>query len=119
MKHLHRIDLGQWPPLMYVTQDKRTYNRFMREKQGDEFKPFPPHNGGSCEMMKQESSGSCIFLIALGSQDDQTEFASTLAHEATHAMRWLLEDIGEHNPGTETQAYLVGHIVREGMKALA
>jgi hypothetical protein len=119
VKGLHRIDLGQWPQLMYVTQDKRAYNRFMREKQGPKFKPFPPRNGGSCEMMTQESSGSCIFIISVGPQDDATELATTIAHEATHAMRWLLEHIGEHSPGTKTQAYLVEHIVREGLKALS
>lgn len=119
MKHIHRIDLGQWPQLMVITNDKRAYGRFMRDKQGPDIKPFPSRNGGHCLMMTQESSGACIFMIAIGSHDDQIELASTLAHEATHAMRWLFEHIGEHSPGTETQAYLVGHIVRCGLQALA
>jgi hypothetical protein len=118
LKGLHRIDLGQWPQAMYVTDDKRTYNRFIRERQGKVTDPFPPSNGGNCQMMTQKSTGSCIFLIAVGPQDDAIELATTLAHEATHAMRWLLEHVGEDSPGTETQAYLVEHIVREGLKAL-
>jgi hypothetical protein len=118
VKGLHEIDLGQWPQRMYVTADKRAYNRFCREKQGKVEQPFPPQDGGNCQMMTQESTGWCVFLIAMGPWSSTLELASNLAHEATHAQRWLLEHVGEHSPGTETQAYLVGHIVREGMAAL-
>jgi hypothetical protein len=101
VKHCHEIGLGQWPPRMYLIADKRTYNRFMRDKQGPDFRPFPPRNGGSCEMMKQERTGSCIFVIAVGPQDGRDELAATLAHEATHAMRWILEYAMEQQAGTE------------------
>jgi hypothetical protein len=120
MKDVHWIDTGQWPPALAVIADKRAYKRFIRKHCGDhaaDCPPFPGTNAGLCQ--KLEDGSDCIFVIAVGEQKDQIELAGTLAHEATHAMRWLFEHIGEKDPGTETQAYLVEHIVRNGMRALA
>lgn len=120
MKGVHYIDLGQWPPALYVTDDKRAYQRFIKKLCGPaaaKCPPFPGTNAGCCQKLADDSD--CVFLISVGPQKDAAELAGTLAHEATHAMRWLFEHIGEHSPGTETEAYLVEHIVRNGLKALA
>lgn len=60
-----------------------------------------------------------MILICIGEPGDAYELAITLAHEAVHAMRWIFENVGENRPGTETEAYLVEHIMRHGPKALA
>lgn len=120
MKGVHYVSLGQWPPALYVTDDKRAYQRFIKKHCGpaaSRCTPFPDINCGSCQ--KLEGGQDCVFLICIGPQKDAAELAGTLAHEATHAMRWLFEHIGEHSPGTETEACLVEHIVRNGLKALA
>ena len=66
----------------------------------------------------EDGAGAVMFVITVGKQDSRIELADTLAHEATHAMRWLLEHVGEKEPGTETEAYLVGHIVKRSLMAL-
>lgn len=79
---------------------------------------YPVPNGGHCQKMTQKS-GACMFVIVLGPQSNLHETFYSLTHEATHAMRWILEHVGEHRPGIETEAYLVEHIVRRCLKALA
>jgi hypothetical protein len=120
VKDIHWIDSGQWPPAIAVTNSKRAYRKFLKAQCREHFSlcpPFPAPHGGLCQ--KLEAPGSCIFFIAVGEQNDRDELAATLAHEATHLMRWLFEHIGEKEPGTEAQAYLVEHVVRGGLKALA
>lgn len=115
MKGVHWVDLGQWPQALAVIADKRAYNRFMRSKGISQPKTFPGRNGGLCQTLERGSN--CILVIAIGDQD-QDELPVTVAHEATHAMRWILEHVGEDRPGIETEAYLVEHIVRGALKAL-
>jgi hypothetical protein len=78
--------------------------------------PFPVANAGHCQKLTRGQD--CVFLIAVGEPANRDELAMTLAHEATHAMRWLFEHLGERTPGTEAQAYLVEHIVRCGLRAI-
>lgn len=120
MKGVHEVELGQWPQRAYVIGDRRSYRNFMIDRCGGKIAdhpPFPTGGGGSCQ--KLTSGHSCVFVICISQQDTLAELACTLAHEATHLMRWLLEHIGEKEPGTETQCYLVEHIVRHGLTALA
>lgn len=118
MKGVHPIDLGQWPPACRLFTDKRSYNRFHKEQTGQAPPiPFPPANGGCC-LQLSHPDGRAWLMIAVGPQDSRDELSVTLAHEATHAMRWILGHAGEGEPGTETEAYLVEHIVRQALAAL-
>ncbi len=119
MKGVHWIDLGQWPAHLAIVGDRRAYRRFMRSHCATGpagWSAFPPDNGGHCQKLVDGSS--VLYLISVGASSDQIETACTLAHEATHVMRWIFEEIGEDEPGKEAQAYLVEHIVRHGLKAL-
>lgn len=120
MKGVHWIDLGQWPASLAVITDSRTYGRFLRQKCGKSYRAcpaFPKSNAGICQML--EGPEGTIVLISIGKTADPAERILTLVHEATHAMRWVLENAAEASPGTETEAYLVEHIVRHGLEAIA
>lgn len=119
MKDIHRICLGQWPPSLYVTKDKQAYDRFLKHvcEKGSSPAPFPPPNGGLCQKF-EDPDGSAMFVIAVGKQRSRSELIRTIAHEATHAMRWILEHASEEKPGVETEAYLVEHIVAQSLDAL-
>jgi hypothetical protein len=119
VKGVHWIDLGPWPPGCVVIDNEDSYRRFMRQKCGKDVvvQPYPPKDGGLCQ--KLDGPRSFILMIVLGPYSDQTELAGTLAHEAAHATRWLFEGVGEKAPGQEAEAYLIEHIVRHGLKALA
>lgn len=116
VKGLHWIDLGPWPTALAVTSDHKAYDKFHKGRCCD-WQPFPRPEHGLCTHMTHEN-GQSFFIIALGKFKDPIERAASLAHEATHAMRWVLEFVGEKEPGTETQAYLVEHIVKHGLRAL-
>lgn len=113
-KGLHSIDLGQWPPAMVLTADKRAYSRFMREKQGNEFSPFPKPGGGHTELMVN-GKGLAYIMLAIGPGEDQRELICTIAHEAVHAARFLFAHVGETEPSKEAEAYLIEHIVRKAL----
>jgi uncharacterized protein YjaZ len=119
VKGVHWIEPGQWPVHMALIADEKVYRRFMRVYCGPEEAPheFPRLNAGHCQQMN-DRAGNMMLVIVVGRQSNRSELAVTLAHEATHAMRWLMEYVGEHSPGTESEAYLVGHIVRQSLAAL-
>lgn len=120
MKGVHEVDLGQWPCGLVVITDKRTYSRYLREmcgKNAAQYPPFPLKDSGLCQTLEQP--GACVIVITLGPQSNEREALLTLVHEATHAMRYALQHAAENTPGTETEAYLVEHIVRQGLEALA
>lgn len=117
MKNAHRINLGQWPPAMFITSNQEAYDRLMRQYRVPDPLPFPQKRHGLCQHL-ENGDGEAIIVIAIGKHPNIIELATTIAHEATHAMRWLFEYVGEKNPGTETEAYLIEHIVHEGLKAL-
>lgn len=119
MKHVHECDLGQWPSALVVIADKRAYGRYIRRMCGDNARdcpPFPGLNAGLCQTLEQP--GAHVILIAIGPQESDRERVLTLVHEATHAMRYALQHAAENEPGTETEAYLVEHILRQGLEAL-
>lgn len=117
MKGVYEIDLGQWPAAAFLITDKRSFAGFHRKRTGiNPPTPFPSRNGGCTIYLEDEPYA--IMIIAIGPQADRDEFAITLAHEATHTMQWVLDHAGEQKPGTETQAYLVEHIVRQCLKAV-
>lgn len=43
------------------------------------------------------------------------EIAALLCHEAMHIWRFIKDDLGEHDPSAEMEAYAVQHIVQELM----
>jgi uncharacterized protein YjaZ len=69
----------------------------------------------AAEAVMSISAVRLLLLMGIGPHPNRDELAVTLAHEATHAMRWILEHAGEKQPGTECEAYLVEHIVRQAL----
>jgi hypothetical protein len=103
---------------MAVIGDESAYNRFVKSWcAGYAPVDFPRRGGGNCQQM-ENAAGDMMLVMVIGKQPNRTELMLTVAHEATHAMRWILEFVGEKSPGTETEAYLVEHISRQAFHAL-
>jgi hypothetical protein len=120
MKGVHWIDTGQWPSALAFVKDEAAYRRVMHAHCGKdcELRAWPHRDGGFCQQLADDT-GKSVILIGMGKQKNKTEAALTAAHEATHAMRWILAHAAENEPGTETEAYLVEHIMRGVLNALA
>jgi hypothetical protein len=118
MKGVHWLGLGQWPCNLAVVGDEAAYERFRKAYCGNSMAlDFPRRGAGNCQQM-ENAAGDMMLLIAVGKQPSRTEMMLTIAHEAVHAMRFILQFVGEHSPGTETEAYLVEHISRAAFAAL-
>lgn len=119
VKGVHWVDLGPWPPALVIVTDKAAYRRLSKQRCGEHAPKhlFPGANAGRCEEWKGDGA-DLLLVISVGPQKDDIELAGTLAHEAAHAVRWLFRHIGEHEPGLESEAYLIEHIVRHGMRAI-
>lgn len=54
------------------------------------------------------------FIITVNWEgESKATMAALIAHEATHLCQYLWEQIGEHEPGHEAEAYLVQSIVQQ------
>lgn len=63
-----------------------------------------------------------ILIIAIDMEQAQgkskEQIAAIIAHEAVHASQFLLNEIGEHKPGVETPAYIVGYLTQRCLQEL-
>jgi len=53
-----------------------------------------------------------IAMVCFGSAQGKTieQVHALLVHEATHLKQWILEEIGEHYPGREIEAYIMQNL---------
>lgn len=65
------------------------------------------------------SRKNCHPVIALHKKPRTPEEIGTLAHEATHAIDWIMQTISETGRLEEVYAHCVGAVVREVLKAKA
>lgn len=65
------------------------------------------------------SKRMCHPVIVLPKRPKTAEEVGTLAHEATHAIDWIIQGIGETGRLEEIYAHCVGAVVREVLKAKA
>lgn len=76
-----------------------------------------PSGGGCCHRLVK--NGMMVLIISMADKRfPKNETAAIIAHEATHAMRFIMEKIGEDEPGLEQEAYLVQQIVQDCLYAL-
>lgn len=60
-----------------------------------------------------EGAVCCIICLSGYQGRDPVEVAGLLVHEAVHVWQQYCDDIGEHNPGTEQEAYAIQFIAQE------
>lgn len=113
---LHWICLGPWPAALAITSDEAAYNRWVKRNSTPSACAFPKACGWTQKFARDD--GTMVIMIAIAPKMRREGIIISLAHEATHAMRWILDHAEEKTPGIEAEAYLVEHIVREGMKRL-
>ena len=69
---------------------------------------IPPKGGQTCIVCLDDWQGR-----------DPIEVAGLLVHEAVHIWQQYADDIGEHNPGREQEAYAIQAIAQELMAEFA
>src|SRR3970040_470244 len=91
--------------LVLVDNEEEFYKLTAKEEKAG---PFPLPGAATTLNYSGDGIGS-IILVALGSLEDSEpgEAESILTHEAVHVKQFVLEDIGEDNPGGETEGYFI------------
>jgi len=102
--------------LVLVDNEEEFYKLTAKEEKAG---PFPLPGAATTLNYSGDGIGS-IILVALGSLEDSEpgEAESILTHEAVHVKQFVLEDIGEDNPGVETEAYFIQYIANYLIKEL-
>lgn len=71
----------------------------------------PDFYGASTHMVRRRQSPQ-YYGVLIHFENNATASLDNIAHEATHAVDFIWNHIGETEPGAEATAYLVGWMVR-------
>ena len=77
-------------------------------------------NGHACtNTFDAETGGGITHIICIHRTKKKTrhQICALLCHEAVHVWQRFIKDIGETNPGDETEAYAIQHISQSLMEA--
>lgn len=112
-------DRGILPPYFgFCPNEKAWHNTIKRLKAPAQDYPT---SDASCTALRNADTGVLCVVVTLADKFDEQEFAigviGLIVHEAMHVWRYIREDIGEHEPSTEFEAYAMHHIVMELLKA--
>lgn len=84
--------------------------------------PYPTTDA-RCTSFKNHKTGKLVVLVTVADhitpEHDPVGIIGLLVHEAMHVWRFIREDIGEHAPSAEFEAYAMQHISMELMQAFA
>lgn len=114
--------MGPWPGFIGLCFDERVFRKEMKRLGIKEQCNFLAHDGGAAAMHHfTNPSGRCIYIVAIGPRNGRSkeQVAGLVAHEATHVIQRMREDIaGGKSLGDEAEAYLVQMIVQDALQHL-
>lgn len=71
-----------------------------------------PHSDATAHQFTISESGRACCIVCIGTKEGRTgiEVAGLLVHEATHIWQQICQNIGEHEPSAEFEAYSIQRI---------
>lgn len=116
-KGMHLVLVSPWPTAVVVTNNEDAYLKFLSNNGITKTKNTAFPSMGAASLFTKED-GTSLVVIAVSPELEGMELIDTVVHEASHAVDFIFDAGGEASPGTETRAYLMGHIVSEALEAL-
>lgn len=111
------FNMGCYPVFVGFTMRPSSLERVQRFMGVEADGNVAPTGGACCHKMTR--AGMMVLIISMiDKRWPKNETAAIIAHEATHATRFIMEKIGEEYPGFEQEAYLVQQIVQDCLYAL-
>lgn len=86
--------------------------KVLKLKHYDEF----PKSGADCRLISYKDQPLCIVCVASVKGFSKHQINALLCHEAVHVWQYFCDDIGEKNPGIETEAYSIQKITQNLME---
>ena len=115
-KKYTEINIGPYPFFMYYTKDAQGWKQLMKFlDDGNKFfvgQEYPEGDGHCTLFTHPDYSPVCVITINERESVNEEQIIGLITHEAVHAVDFLIECIGEANPGKEFKAYTVQNIVQ-------
>ena len=103
-------NLSFLPTYVGYCPDKESWKSEMK-RLGVKNEPYPKTHGRCTRFIKDHDH---TVIICINPKSDTTELQviGLIAHEVSHAVDYIFEDIGEDNPSSEFKAYLSQFLVQ-------
>lgn len=116
-ERIHYLDLGPWPGYVGFTTSADAFSREMKRLKVKDPSRFVSNERSNATTHFFTNHGSALAIICMEPptrKRTKEQYAALLAHEATHVVQQMRDDLGEL--GKEAEAYLVQQIVQEGLQ---
>ena len=116
-ERIHYLNLGPWPGYVGFTTSEDAFRREMKRldvKDADKWISNAHSQATTHFLNNHGTSLAIICMIPQPRQRTKEQYAALLAHEATHVVQQMRDDLGDL--GREAEAYLVQQIVQEGLQ---
>jgi hypothetical protein len=111
--HIDYCHMGPWPIYVGFTTSKKAFAKEMKRLDLGkvDFLARSSANATTHHLHAEDGAPCCVITLdKTGGAIEQ--IASMIAHEAVHVAQYAFEQFGEENPGRESEAYFVQHIVQ-------
>lgn len=111
------IDMGSWFCYLCFCFNQKEFEKETKRLTGKPMQFLPGKNTyGDMFEAKSERTNHPLYIISVSPRITTIDgVAGVIAHEASHVADRIFAYIGEEKVGTETRAYLIQHIVVNGM----
>ncbi len=107
---MYYYNLGFLPTYVGYCPNKKSWKKEM-ERLGIKDEPYPETHG-RCTRFIKDSDHTVIICINPREETTEVQVVGLIAHEASHAVDYICEDIGEVSPSSEFKAYLTQFITQ-------
>lgn len=114
---IHYLNLGPFPGYVGFTTSNDAFQREMRRLNVKGEIGFVSNERSNATTHFLSNHGKSLAIICMqphSRRHSKEQYAALLAHEATHVVQEMRQDLGEL--GREAEAYLVQQIVQEGLQ---
>jgi hypothetical protein len=115
------MNMGPWPVFVGVALDEASFQAEVARLGVPEHVAFLPRESAACmhSFVRKDNALTCILAIGSTKGQNKAAVAALVAHEATHAMQVIREDLSPNHPmGDEAEAYLVQYMTQSALEEL-
>ena len=114
MKALHWFEVGPMPGYVGIVFTKRAFFNVLKKLEVEDAVKEQWVGDGSaganCLLLRKDN-GDIVSLVSLDPADyegrSSAQVAAILAHEAVHVWQYMRDEMKEHKPGAETEAWVI------------
>lgn len=106
-------------PYVALCTSEEAYDAALRHIKAHQRPVFVSDGADATTHFFEHKGKTCALVCVRESERSSIEIAGLLVHEAVHIWQTYCEDVGERNPGDETEAYAIQTFAQRLMAAYA